>query len=275
MKLLYNITFLFLIICFITSCSQSIDNNNNNNVNQNNNENPEFYYSEAMIEFENENYDLALEKFKDLQIKFPLSSEAVQSQIMSAFIDYVRMNYIEAIFKLDRVIQRYPSYKNNDYTYYLKAMCYYEQIENEQLDGENNILALEGFQQIVNRFPKSEYARDSEQKIISINANIAAKHMNIGFFYLKRKKYLAALNRYKKVINEHSQSKFTPEALHRLVEIYYTLGMLEDAKKAASTLGYNYPNSKWYKYSFNIIGETKDKKSLLQKIFKPLSKKNE
>ena len=107
---------------------------------------------------------------------------------MSAFIDYIRMNYTDAIFKLDRVIKRYPSYKNNDYAYYLKALCYYEQIENEQLDGENNILALESFQQIVNRFPESKYARDSEQKIISINENIAAKHMNIGFFYLKEKK---------------------------------------------------------------------------------------
>ena len=184
-----------------------------------------------MIELDNKNYDLALEKFKDLELKFPLSSEAVQSQIMSAFIDYVRMNYTEAIFKLNRVIKHYPSYKNNDYAYYMIAMCHYEQIENEQLDGKNNILALENFQQIINRFPESKYARDSEQKIISIKENIAAKHMNIGFFYLKKKKYFAALNRYKKVINEHSQSKFTPEALHRLVEIYYTLGMIDDAKK--------------------------------------------
>ena len=99
--------------------------------------------------------------------------------------------------------------------------------------------------------------------------------MNIGFFYLKNKKYFAALNRYNKVINKHSESKFTPEALHRLVEIYYTLGMIEDAEKTAATLGYNYPNSKWYEYSFNIVGEKKDKQSLIEKIFKPFSKKNE
>ena len=274
MKLLHNIFFLFSIILFVSSCSPPLDKT----MVQDKKESPESSYSQAMVEFENKNYDLALEIFKDLERKFPLSNEAVQSQIMSAFIDYIRMDYTEAIFKLNRVIKRYPSYKNSDYAYYLKALCYYEQIENEQLDGKNNILALKNFQQILNRFPESKYARDSEQKIISVKENIAAKHMNIGFFYLKRKKYLAALNRYKKVINEHSQSKFTPEALHRLVEIYYTLGMLEDAKKAASTLGYNYPNSEWYKYSFNIVGEiveTKDKKSLLQKIFKPLSQKNE
>ena len=178
------------------------------------------------------------------------------------------MDYTEAIFILNRIIRRYPSYKNSDYAYYIKALCYYEQIENEQLDGENNMLALKSFQQIVNRFPESKYARDSEQKIISIKENIAAKHMDIGLFYLKRKKYIASLNRYKKVIDEYSQSKFTPEALHRLVEIYYTLGMIDDAKKATATLGHNYPNSKWYEYSYNIVIEKKDKKkSLLEKIF--------
>ena len=216
MKLLYSIFFLFFIIHFISACSKPSEEN----IVQDNSENPEYYYSQAMIGFENKNYDLALEIFKDLEIKFPLSSEAVQSQIMSAFIEYIRMNYTEAIFKINRVIKRYPSYKNIDYAYYIKALCYYEQIENEELDGKNNVLALKNFHQIVNRFPESKYARDSEQKIISINENIAAKHMNIGLFYLKRKNYFASLNRFKKIIEEYSQSKFTPEALHRLVEIY-------------------------------------------------------
>ena len=264
MKILYNISFLLLTIHFIAACSKSIDNVN---INQNNNENPEYYYSQAMIEYESKNYDLALEIFKDIELKFPLSNEAVQSQITSAFIGYTRMDYTDAIFKLNRVIKRYPSYKNIDYVYYIRALCYYEQIENEQLDGENNTLALINFKQIVNRFPESKYARDSEQKIISVKENIAAKHMNIGLFYLKRKKYFASLNRYKKVIDEYSQSKFTPEALHRLVEIYYTLGMVDDAKKAAATLGHNYPNSRWYKYSYKIISEKKDKESILKKIF--------
>ena len=263
MKLLYSIFLLFFIIHFIPACSQS----SNINVEQDIIENPENIYSNAMIEFENKNYDLALEIFNDLERKFPLSNEAVQSQIMSAFIDYIRMDYTEAIFKLNRIIKRYPSYKNSDYAYYLKALCYYEQIEGEELDGKNNMLALKNFQQIVNRFPDSKYARDSEQKIISVKENIAAKHMNIGLFYLKRKKYFASLNRFKKVIDEYSQSKFTPEASHRLVEIYYTLGMIDDAKKAAATLGHNYPDSKWYKYSYKIVGDKKDKKSFLEKIF--------
>ena len=163
------------------------------------------------------------------------------------------MDYDEAIFKLNRIIKRYPSHKNIDYVYYLKAICNYEQIDNEYFDGTYNIEALESFNQVINRFPESKYVRDSEQKIILIKENIAAKHMNIALFYLKQKKYLASMKRYKKVIDDHSESKFTPEALHRLVEIYYTLGMIEDAKKTASVIGYNYPDSKWYRFSYELI----------------------
>ena len=180
---------------------------------------------------------------------------------MTAFIAYAQMNYDEAIFKLNRIINRYPSHKNIDYAYYLKAICNFEQIESEYLDGSYNTEALESFNQVINRFPESKYTRDSEQKIILIKENIAAKHMDIALFYLKQKKYLAAMRRYKKVIDGHSKSKFTPEALHRLVEIYYALGMMEDAKKTASVIGYNYPDSKWYRYSYELVGSDNDDKT--------------
>ena len=260
---------------FILACTKT----NKNDLTTNNSETPDYYFASAMIEFENKNYDLALELFKELEINFPLSNEAVQAQIMSAFIDYVQMNYNEAIFKLNRIINRYPSYKDIDYVYYIRAVCYYEQIENQYLDGQKNILALDNFQQIINRFPDSKYAKDSQQKIILIKESIAAKHMSVGMFYLKRKKYLAALKRYKKIIDDYSQTKFTPEALHRLVEIYYTLGMIDDAKKTASVLGYNYPDTKWYKYSYKIVSEkntpVEKNKSFFKKILKPFSKENE
>ena len=142
---------------------------------------------------------------------------------MIAFIEYAQMNYDEAIFKLNRIINRYPSHKNIDYAYYMKAICYFEQIEKEYFDGSINSEALESFNQVINRFPESKYARDSEQKIILIKENIAAKHMDIGLFYLKQKKYLASMRRYQKVIDYYSESKFTPEALNRLVELYYSL----------------------------------------------------
>ncbi len=234
---------------------------------------PELMYSDALYEFESKNYDKAIENFHRIELNFPLSKEAIQSQIMIAFIEYIKLEYDLALIKLEKIIQRYPSYKDIDYVYYLKAMCYYERIENPELDGRFNALALQSFEETINYFPNSKYARDSQQKIILLKENLAAKHMNVGIFYLKQKKYLAALKRYQKVINEHSQSKYTPEALHRLVEIYYSLGMIEDSKKTASVLGHNYPKSKWYQYSYNLVGDQDSHESKKTNIFKRIINK--
>lgn len=232
-------------------------------------ETPEQLYVIAKLDLDAELYEEAKLKFENINFKFPLSNEGIQSLIMIAFIEYAQLNYDEAIYKFDRIIKKYPSHKNIDYAYYMRAMCYFEQIKHESLDGKNNQEAMENFNQIINRFPESKYARDSQQKIIFVKENIAAKHMDIALFYLNQKKYLAALNRYNIVINEYSQSKFTPEALYREVEIYYTLGMMDDAKKTSAVIGYNYPKSKWYKYSYRLLKKTdnkNNKKSLLNKI---------
>ena len=232
-------------------------------------ETPEQLYVIAKLDLDAELYEEAKLKFENINFKFPLSNEGIQSLIMIAFIEYAQLNYDEAIYKFDRIIKKYPSHKNIDYAYYMRAMCYFEQIKHEALDGTNNREAMENFNQIINRFPESKYARDSQQKIIFVKENIAAKHMDIALFYLNQKKYLAALNRYNIVINEYSQSKFTPEALYREVEIYYTLGMMDDAKKTSAVIGYNYPKSKWYKYSYRLLKKTdnkNNKKSLLNKI---------
>ena len=232
-------------------------------------ETPEQLYVIAKLDLDAELYEEAKLKFENINFKFPLSNEGIQSLIMIAFIEYAQLNYDEAIYKFDRIIKKYPSHKNIDYAYYMRAMCYFEQIKHEALDGKNNQEAMENFNQIINRFPESKYARDSQQKIIFVKENIAAKHMDIALFYLNQKKYLAALNRYNIVINEYSQSKFTPEALYREVEIYYTLGMMDDAKKTSAVIGYNYPKSKWYKYSYKLLkknDDKKNKKSLLNKI---------
>ena len=255
---------IFLLVClFLINCSSKDEINESQVVF----ESAENLYRQARIHFEKEEYELAAEVYNEIVKNYPLSNEAIQSQIMNAFIDYVSLNYDEAIFKLSKIIKKYPSYKDIDYAYYMKAICYYEQISDEELDDDNNIKALESFNQIINRFPNSKYAKDSYQKVILINENIAAKHMNIGLFYLNNKKYLAAMNRYKIVIENYSQTKFTPEALHRLVEIYYKLGMDIEAEKTASVIGFNYPKSKWYKYSYDLVAEKKDKKSLFN-LFK-------
>jgi len=266
MKNLSKLAFIFLFICLIISCSQ-----NNQNVKNIKSETPENLYALAMQDLKKENYEKAKVLFGEIEFSFPLSNEAIQSQIMIAFIEYAQMNYDKAIFKLNRIINRYPSHNNIDYAYYMKAICNYEQIENEYLDGSYNTEALENFNQVINRFPESKYARDSEQKIILIKENIAAKHMDIALFYLKQKKYLAAMRRYKKVIDDHSDSRFTPEALHRLVEIYYSLGMIEDAKKTASVIGYNYPDSKWYRYSYELVGSDNDDKINDKSFFSKIS----
>ena len=232
-------------------------------------ETPEQLYVIAKLDLDAELYEEANLKFENINFKFPLSNEGIQSLIMIAFIEYAQLNYDEAIYKFDRIIKKYPSHKNIDYAYYMRAMCYFEQIKHEALDGKNNQEAMENFNQIINRFPESKYARDSQQKIIFVKENIAAKHMDIALFYLNQKKYLAALNRYNIVINEYSQSKFTPEALYREVEIFYTLGMIDDAKKTSAVIGYNYPKSKWYNYSYKLLKKNDDKnnkKSLLNKI---------
>ena len=257
---LISLTFMLPII----SCSEKEDI-----INKELTETPEQLYAIAKLDLDKELYEEAKLKFENINFKFPLSNEGIQSLLMIAFIEYAQLNYDEAIYKFDRVIKKYPSHKNIDYAYYMRAMCYFEQIKHEALDGKNNQEAMENFNQIINRFPESKYARDSQQKLILVKENIAAKHMDIALFYLNQKKYLAALNRYNIVINEYSQSKFTPEALYREVEIYYTLGMMDDAKKTSAVIGYNYPKSKWYKYSYRLLKKTdnkNNKKSLLNKI---------
>ena len=254
-----------IFLCFCISCTNSNVNSNlkkeNIDINQ-----PETLYKLAKISFDKQNFDLAKEQFKEINKLFPLSNESIQSEIMIAFIDYIQMDYDKAVLNYKKIINKYPSHKDLDYIYYMIAICNYEQLKNEALDGYYNDKALKSFNQVINRFPESKYAKDSRQKIILVKSNVAAKHMDIGRFYLNNKKYVAALNRFKTVVDDYSMTKFTPEALHRMVEAYYQMGMYEDSYKTAALLGYNYPKSKWYEYSYNLIEEINDRESFLKKI---------
>ena len=229
-------------------------------------DNPENLYKLAKITFDQQNYELAIKQFTEIKKLFPLSNEAIQSEIMLAFITYIQMDYDNAILNFRKIINRYPSHKDLDYVYYMIAICNYEQLQNESLDGYFNELTLQAFNQVINRFPESKYAKDSRQKIILVNSNIAAKHMEIGRFYLNNKKYIAALNRFKVVVEEFSITKFTPEALHRMVEAYYGMGMYEESYNTAALLGYNYPDSKWYKLSYNLVEQIDGEETFLKKI---------
>ena len=265
-----TIFFLFQIFFLITGCS----NNEVIKKVEEVSESPEKIYSLAMIDLDNEEYEKSQIRFKELEFNYPLSNEAIQAKIMLGFIEYLRLDYQAAIFKFNQIINKYPSHKDIDYVYYMKAISYFEQINDEKLDGNMNIQALNSFNQVINRFPKSKYLNDSRQKIILIKENIAAKNMDIAMFYHKKKKYGAALKRFKIIISDYSQSKFTPEALYRMVEIYYSLGMTDDAIENAALIAYNYPKSPWYELSYNLINQDiikKEKKGLINKINKFLN----
>ena len=258
----------FICLILLFTCISCSNKNNGSNISTNEkllNE-PENLYKLAKFSFDQQNFELASDQFKEIKRLFPLSNEAIQSEIMIAFIDYVRMNYDNAIINYQKIINKYPSHKDLDYVYYMIAMCNYEQLQNESLDGYYNNLALEAFFQVINRFPESKYAKDSRQKIILVKSNIAAKNMEIGRFYLSNKKYIAALNRFKVVVSEYSFTKFTPEALHRMVEAYYEMGMYEESYNTAALLGYNYPESKWYEYSYNLVVQIDGEETFLKKI---------
>ena len=229
---------------------------------------PEIKFSQAMKLFDNQQYEQATNEFKNIERIYPLSNEAIQSQIMQGFINYILLDYDTAIFQFSRIINKYPSLKNIDYVYYMKALCFYEQISHEGLDGKFNDLALESLNQVIQRFPNSKYAKDSFQKKILVKSNIAAKHMYIARFYQKEKKYTAALNRYKVVINSFQETKFAPEALYRVSEIYLSIGMKEESEKNAAVLGYNYPESTWYKFIYDDLTNQSNKTTFSKSIGK-------
>ncbi len=260
---------IILLYLAVIGCS-NISNENNNKILEET-PSPEEMYIDAKKSFDKKNLILAEEKYLELIKLYPLSNEAIQAEINIGFIKYINMDYDSAQIQFEKIIRKYPSLKDLDYVYYMVAMCNYEQLSNHGLDGMYNELALLSFQQVINRFPSSKYAKDSRQKIILVKSNKAGKHMDIGRFYLKDKKYTAALNRFKIVIEEYSMTKFSPEALHRIVEIYFHLGMKDEAINTASVLGYNYPDSKWYKYSYNLIKEQSDDISFMKKLLKPFN----
>ena len=172
---------------------------------------------------------------------------------MSAYCYYRSSFYEESVSSLDRFITLYPASKDINYAIYLKSLNYFYQIEDVGRDQSMTELALQSFQNIISKYPYSSYAEDSKQKIDILKDRLAAKEMEVGRYYQFNKNWISAVNRYNTVINEYKTSIYTAEALHRLVEIYYYLGLIELSQKYASTLGYNFPDSEWYEKSYKIV----------------------
>ena len=210
-------------------------------------------YQEGMNLFEIRDYFAASKKFLEAEILFPQSQWAPKSVLMASYSYYMQSYYSLAIENIKRYFKTYPNDKNKAYAHYLLAICYYETIEGEKKDLAPLILSKKEFDFIIKNFPNSDYAYDAKFKIDLINDILAAKEVYIGRHYIKKKKWIPALNRFKNVLKEYETTIHVEEAIHRLVEIYYKLGMEEESLKYASLLGYNYNSGEWYKETYKIF----------------------
>ena len=210
----------------------------------------------------------AAKKFNEAEILFPQSDWAPKSALMAAYAYYKLDYYGDAVAELKRFLRVYPNHRNIPYVYYLLGISYYEQIVDEKKDLQSIVNAKETFKILIKKYPNTEYAVDAEFKINLIDDILASKEMYIGRYYFEKKKWIASINRFRTVIDEFDETIYTEEALHRLVEIHYILGLNEEAKKYAKLLGYNYQSSKWYEMSYSVFNEKYKKAS------KENSKKN-
>ena len=207
----------------------------------------------------------AAKKFNEAEILFPQSQWAPKSALMAAYAYYSQDYYGDAIAELNRFIKVYPRHENIDYAYYLLGVSYYEQIVDEKKDLQSIVNAKNYFDIILNRFPNTEYAMDVEFKIDLINDVLASKEIYLGRYYLEKKKWIPAINRFRTVIDDYETTIYTEEALYRLVEVYYIIGMKNEAEKYAKLLGYNYQSSKWYERSYIIFNKNYEAKKIKNK----------
>ena len=212
-------------------------------------------YNEAMNSLEDRLYVKAGRQFEEVERQHPYSAWATKAQLMSAFSYYQANKYDDAISTLDQFIELHPSHRDAPYAYYLKGLCYYEQIADVGRDQEITDRALKGFDEVIRRFPESRYARDAKLKIDLTRNHLAGKEMNIGRYYLQLGQPLAAINRFRRVVDNYQTTEQVPEALLRLTEAYLNLGVREEAKQAAAVLGYNYPGSDWYRDAYALLAK--------------------
>ena len=212
-------------------------------------------YDEALEALKKGDAFYASKKFEEIESLIPYSTWAVKASLMNAYAHYSRNSFEKSIFTLERHINNYPTDKNIPYAHYLIAICYFEQILDEKKDLKPLLKAKEKFEFILLKYPDTDYATDSLFKLDLIVDQLAAKEMFIARFYMKTEKWIPALNRLKFVVDKYDRTIFIEEALHRLAEVYYRLGLVEEAKKSASILGYNYGSGPWYKKTYKVFNK--------------------
>ncbi len=232
-------------------------------------------YTEGVEALESGDVLFATKKFNEAELLYPQSDWAPRASLMAAYAYWTQNYFSNSVDELNRFIKLYPKNKNLDYAYYLLAMNYYDSIVDEKKDLRPLLRAKEYFNLIIQNYPETDYALDGKYKLELIDEILAAKEMYIARHYIKKKKWIAAINRLKFVITNYDTSIYVEEALHRLVEVYYIIGLENEAKKYAQTLGYNYLSSEWYKKSYKIFNqdykvlkktEKKENKKLIDKI---------
>ena len=218
-------------------------------------------YAEAVDALKKGDAFYAAKKFKEAESLLPQSKWAAKASLMASYAEYSRNAFSNSIFGLERHIANYPADKNIPYAHYLIAICYYEQILDEKKDLQPLVQAKEKFEFIMLTYPETDYATDARFKLDLIIDQLAAKEMSIARYYMKTEKWIPALNRLKIVVEKYDKTVFIEEALHRLVEVYYNIGLVEEAKQAAAILGYNYQSGTWYERSYKVFNkEYKTKK---------------
>ena len=211
-------------------------------------------YNTAMDQLVEESYAKAAKTFDEVESQHPYSVWATKSQLMAVYANYENGKYNDAIIAADRFIQLHPGSSEIAYAYYVKAICYYIQIVDVGRDQKTTEQALKALDDVVRRFPDSKYARDAKLKLDFTRDHLAGKEMEIGRYYLKKAEYLAAMNRFRRVVDNYQTTTHVPEALERLVECDLALGLSKEAQENAAVLGYNYPGSHWYQDAYALVG---------------------
>ena len=237
-------------------------------------------YNQALKEFERGDVIYAGKKFSEAELLYPQSIWAPRAVLMSAYGYFSQGYYKDAINDLERFLVKYKNHPQTDYAYYLLALCHYDQIVDEKKDFNEILKAKKYFEILIDKYPNTDYASDSKFKLEFIVEIMASKEMYLARYYVQREKWIPAINRFKKVVNDFDTTIYVEEALHRLVELHYKVGLIDEAEKYAKLLGYNYQSSKWYEASYKILNKNyqkqtkiiKDDKESILKKFKKLFK---